>query len=145
MNKKPVLLVMAAGLGSRYGGLKQMDPIGPSGEIIIDYSLYDAIKAGFSRAVFVINKKNEADFREKMDRGAARFMQIDYAFQELTDIPEGCTVPEGREKPWGTGHAVLAARKLIDGPFAVINADDYYGPSAFKTIYDFLSSAIDDE
>ncbi len=145
MDNKPVLLVMAAGLGSRYGGLKQMDPIGPSGELIIDYSLYDAHRAGFERAVLVINKKNEADFREVIGARAGKHMQIDYAFQQLDDIPAGFTIPEGREKPWGTGHAVLAARELIDGPFAVINADDYYGPEAFRTMYDFLSRAADDD
>ncbi len=145
MDNKPVLLVMAAGLGSRYGGLKQMDPIGPDGELIIDYSLHDAMRAGFERAVLVINQKNEADFRDVIGTRAGKHIRIDYAFQQLNDIPTGFSIPKGREKPWGTGHAVLAARKLIDGPFAVINADDYYGPEAFKTMYDFLSSSKDDE
>jgi len=142
--KKPVLLVMAAGMGSRYGGLKQMDPVGPNGELIIDFSLYDAWKAGFETVVFVIKREMEQDFRRLMEGKAANQLHIEYAFQELTDLPEGFSVPEGRVKPWGTGHAVLAGRHIIDGPFAVINADDFYGRQAFQHIYDFLSKAQDD-
>ena len=143
--KEPALLVMAAGLGSRYGGLKQMDPIGPGGEIIIDYSLYDAKRAGFKKAVFVISKRIENDFKELIANGAGKYMDVSFAIQSMDDIPQGFSIPEGREKPWGTGHAVYSARKFIDGPFAVINADDYYGPSAFKVMYDYLSNAEDGE
>jgi len=140
---KPVLIVMAAGMGSRYGGLKQLDPIGPGGELIIDYSLYDAWRAGFETAICVIKKENYEDFKAIMDRGAAKKMNIIYAFQEMADIPEGCYIPEGRVKPWGTSHAILATRKYIDSPFAVVNADDYYGPNGFKVIFDYLSNAED--
>ena len=143
--KKPVLLIMAAGMGSRYGGLKQMDPVVPNGELIIDFSLYDAWKAGFEKVVFVIKREMEEDFRALMDNKAANKLDIEYVFQELTDLPEGFSVPEGRVKPWGTGHAVLAGRHTIDGPFAVINADDFYGRQAFQHIYDFLSQAEDGE
>ena len=139
--REPVLVIMAAGMGSRFGGLKQIEPVGSAGEIILDFSLYDAMMAGFKKAIFIIKKENEADFRALIDERAGRFMDIEYVYQELTDIPEGFQVPEGRVKPWGTGHAVLAARRAVDGPFAVINADDYYGPGAFQTIYDFLEGA----
>ncbi len=142
---KPILLVMAAGMGSRFGGLKQMEPMGPHGEVIMDYSLYDARRAGFERVVFVIKHSIEAEFREKIGDRAARHLSVDYAFQELDDLPTGYAVPEGREKPWGTCHAILAARDLIDAPFAVINADDYYGPEGFRLLYDFLTSHTDDE
>ncbi len=140
---KPVLVVMAAGMGSRYGGLKQLDPVGPHGELIIDYSLYDAKRAGFDTAVFVIKKENEEAFREIMGRGAAKHMNIRYVYQQLDDIPPGRSIPEGRVKPWGTGHAVLSARKAVNGPFAVINADDYYGPEGYKLIFDYLSNNPD--
>ncbi len=142
---KPILIIMAAGMGSRYGGLKQIDPISDKGEIILDFSLYDAMMAGFEKVIFIIKKENEADFRALIDERAGKYMQVEYAFQELSDIPAGYQVPEGRVKPWGTCHAVLSARKLIDGSFAVINADDYYGPGAFQTIYDYLENAKDDE
>lgn len=145
MKKKPVLVIMAAGMGSRYGGLKQMDPIGPEGEVIIDYSLYDAKRAGFESAICIIKHEIEEDFKAMMDRGAAKFMDIRYAFQDINDIPEGFQIPEERVKPWGTGHAVRSIRGMIDAPFAVINADDYYGPEAFKVIYDYLSNAEDGE
>jgi hypothetical protein len=142
---KPVLLVMAAGLGSRYGGLKQIDPVGDHGEIILDFSLYDAMMAGFDKVIFVIRKETEKDFRDIIDKREGRYMDVEYAFQEMDDLPEGYSVPEGREKPWGTAHAVYSARDLIDAPFAVINADDYYGAGAFHIIYDFLENAKDGE
>ena len=138
--KKPILLVMAAGMGSRYGGLKQIDPVGSHGEIILDFSLYDAMLAGFERVVFVIKEQNEEDFRKLIDDRAGKYLDVKYAFQKLDDIPEGYEIPEGREKPWGTAHAVYSAREYIDAPFCVINADDYYGPGAFQTIYEFLES-----
>ena len=142
--EKPVLVVMAAGMGSRYGGLKQIDPVGPNGELIIDYSIFDARRAGFDTVVFVIKPELERAFRAAIGDRLSRYMKVGYAFQELKDLPAGYTVPEGREKPWGTCHAVLAARRLVDGPFAVINADDYYGPEAFQEIYDYLSANPDE-
>jgi len=143
--KEPVLIIMAAGMGSRYGGLKQIDPIGSGGELIFDFSLYDAFMAGFKKAIFIIKKEMEADFRELVDGRAGKFMEIEYAFQELSDLPKGYSIPEGREKPWGTCQAVLSARRLVDGPFVAINADDFYGAGAFSTMYDFLISAKDSE
>ena len=137
---KPVLVVLAAGMGSRYGGLKQMDSVAGHGQSIIDYSIYDARRAGFEKVVFVIKRALEADFRRLVGDRIARGIQVEYAFQELDDLPAGYAVPAGRKKPWGTTHAVLAARDLIRGPFAVINSDDYYGPEAFRLIYDFLST-----
>lgn len=135
---KPVLVVMAAGMGSRYGGLKQIDPVGNHGQLIIDYSIYDAIRAGFETVVFVIKHDNEAQFKAAIGDRMSKVIEVKYAFQELSDLPEGYAVPEGRVKPFGTAHAILAARKVVDGPFAVVNADDYYGPQAFKAIYDYL-------
>ena len=140
---KPVLVVMAAGMGSRYGGMKQIEPITEQGEIIIDFSLYDAMMAGFEEAVFIIKKEIEADVRARLDAGAGRHMQIAYAFQELSNLPPGYTVPDGRVKPWGTCHAVLAAKDLIKGNFCAINADDYYGPQAFRLMYEELQTAAD--
>ena len=145
MKKEPILVIMAAGMGSRFGGLKQIEPISDKGEIILDFSLFYAFMAGFKKAIFVIKRENEEDFRKLIDNGAAKYMKVDYAFQQLNDLPDGYSVPEGREKPWGTAHAVMAARHLADGPIAVINADDYYGPGAFQTIYDFLEGACDGE
>ena len=145
MKKEPILVIMAAGMGSRFGGLKQIEPISDKGEIILDFSLYDAFMAGFKKAIFVIKREKEEDFRKLIDNGAAKYMEVDYAFQQLNDLPDGYSVPEGREKPWGTAHAVMAARHLADGSIAVINADDYYGPGAFQTIYDFLEGACDGE
>lgn len=143
MKNEPVLVIMAAGMGSRFGGLKQIEPVSGNNEIILDFSLYDAMMAGFKKAILVIKKENEPDFRALIDERAGKHMEIEYVYQETTDLPEGFTLPEGRVKPWGTGHAVLAARKAVKGPFAVINADDYYGPAAFQTIYDFLEKAED--
>lgn len=137
---KPILVVMAAGMGSRYGGLKQIDPVGPGGEIIIDYSLYDAKKAGFETVVFIIKKEIEADFKSVMEKHIPGGMQALYVCQNIDDLPRGFSVPQDRVKPWGTAHAVCAARNIIDSPFAVINADDYYGPDAFKVIFDYLST-----
>ena len=144
MNKKPVLVVMAAGMGSRYGGLKQIDPVGNHGQIIIDYSLYDARRAGFETVVFIIKHEIEEAFRQAVGDRISKVMEVRYVFQELDDLPQGYSVPEGRTKPWGTAHAVLAARHVIDAPFAVINADDYYGPEAFSEIYRYLSTHQDD-
>lgn len=144
--KEPVLVVMAAGMGSRYGGLKQIDPVGVCGEKIIDYSLYDARQAGFRKAVFIIKEELLADFQEAVFSQAEKYMEIGYVFQKMDDIPAGNKVPEGRVKPWGTGHAALtAARVLGDAPYAVINADDFYGREAFQKIYDFLKNARDGE
>ena len=144
-DKSPILLIMAAGMGSRYGGLKQMDPVGPEGETILDYSVFDARRAGFRRVVFLIKHEIEADFRRLVGDRIARHMEVSYAFQEVTSLPEGYAVPEGRVKPYGTGHAVLCCRDLIDAPFAAINADDYYGPHAFQQAYDALTALRDDE
>lgn len=141
---KPVLIIMAAGMGSRYGGLKQIDPVSDKGEIILDFSLYDAMMAGFEDVIFVIKEENEADFRALIDERAGKHMNVRYAFQKLEDIPEGYKVPEGRKKPWGTCHAVMSARHLVNGPFAVINADDYYGPGAFQSMYDFLEKSAEE-
>ena len=138
-NVRPILLIMAAGMGSRYGGLKQMDPVGPDGETILDYSVFDARRAGFQRVIFLIKHEIEDDFRRLVGDRIARHMEVSYAFQELGNLPEGFSVPEGRVKPFGTGHAVLCCRELIDAPFAVINADDYYGPHAFQQAYDALT------
>ena len=145
MARKPILVVMAAGMGSRYGGLKQIDPVGSQGEAILDYSLYDAHKAGFDTAVIIIKEAIRKDFMETVGERLKKCpMEIRYAYQELDDIPAGYTVPEGRTKPWGTCHAVLCAREAIgDAPFAVINADDYYGTSAYRVIYDALCHAQD--
>ena len=145
MAKKPVLVVMAAGMGSRYGGLKQIDPVGSCGEAILDFSVYDAHEAGFETIVIIIKEAIKKDFMETVGARLAKApVEIRYAYQELDHLPEGYSVPEGRTKPWGTSHAVLCAKEAVDGaPFAVINADDYYGKSAFKTIYDALCKAED--
>ena len=143
--KKPVLVIMAAGMGSRYGGLKQIDPVDPEGHIIMDFSLYDAKKAGFEEVIFIIKKENEKDFKETIGNRISKIMKVSYVFQELNNLPEGYCVPEGRVKPWGTGHAVLSCLGTLDAPFAVINADDYYGSHAFQMIYDFLTTHEDDE
>ena len=147
MSKKPVLVVMAAGMGSRYGGLKQIDPVGSRGEAILDYSLFDAYQAGFETAVIIIKEAIREEFMQTVGKRLEKCpMKILYAYQELHKLPAGYTAPEGRTKPWGTCHAVLCARDEIDGaPFAVVNADDYYGKSAFKTVYDYLLQAADGE
>lgn len=142
---KPVLVIMAAGMGSRYGGLKQIDPIDEQGHIIMDFSIFDAKRAGFEKVVFIIKKENEADFKEAIGKRIEKVMEVEYVFQDIHNIPAGFSVPEGRVKPWGTAHAVLSAIDVIDGPFAVINADDYYGKDAFQKIYDYLSTHKDDE
>ena len=136
--EKTTLVIMAAGMGSRFGGLKQITPLGPNGEIILDFSIFDAKKAGFSKAVFIIKKEIEKDFREAAGKRIEKLIDVDYAFQELDKLPKGFTVPEGRTKPWGTGHAVLCAKDKIDTSFAVINADDFYGQSAYEKIHNHL-------
>lgn len=143
--KKPVLVIMAAGMGSRYGGLKQIDPIDDEGHIIIDFSIYDAVEAGFEKIIFIIKKANEADFKAVIGERMKDHVQIEYVYQELTNLPDGYSVPEGRVKPYGTGHAILSCIDVIDGPFAVINADDYYGKNAYKMIYDYLANHEDDD
>ena len=143
--KKPVLVIMAAGMGSRYGGLKQIDPVDQEGHIIMDFSIFDAKRAGFEKVVFIIKKENEADFKEAVGKRIEKIMDVAYVFQDLNNLPEGYEVPEGRVKPWGTAHAVLSAIDEVDGPFAVINADDYYGRHAFETIYEFLTTHEDDD
>ncbi len=143
---KPILVIMAAGMGSRFGGLKQIEPVSDKGDIILDFSLYDARLAGFEKAIFIIKKENEQDFRNLIDNKAGKYMEVEYVYQELNDLPSGYLMPTNREKPWGTAHAVLSARNAANNsPIAVINADDYYGPEAFKNIYDFLLSAVDNE
>ena len=145
MMDKPVLVIMAAGMGSRYGGLKQIDPVDEHGNKIIDFSIYDAIRAGFKKVVFVIKRENEHDFRTLIGDIVKDHIDVEYAFQELSDIPEGKSIPEGRIKPWGTAHAVLSTRNIVNGPFAVINADDFYGREAFRIIYDYLATNKDDD
>jgi len=142
---KPVLVVMAAGMGSRYGGLKQLDPVDNEGQLIIDYSIFDAHRAGFETVVFVIKPEIEEAFRSGIGDRIGKVMEVKYVHQLKDDLPEGYSVPEGREKPWGTAQAVLAARHVVDGPFAVINADDYYGPEGFQEIFDYLSQHPDTE
>ena len=138
--KKPVLVIMAAGMGSRYGGLKQIDPVDQEGHIIMDFSIFDAKRAGFEKVVFIIKKENEADFKEAVGKRIEKIMDVAYVFQDLNNLPEGYEVPEGRVKPWGTAHAVLCAKPFINEPFAVINADDYYGVDGYKVMADFLTS-----
>jgi len=138
---KPTLIIMAAGLGSRYGGLKQIDPVGPGGELIIDYSIYDALRAGFGKIVFVIKKEIEYDFRKIIGDTIDRKYETYYVFQSVESTPEGVPVPAGRTKPWGTGQATLLCRDVVDEPFAVINADDFYGMTSFQSLYDYLIKA----
>lgn len=143
--KKPVLVIMAAGMGSRYGGLKQIDPIDKQGHIIMDFSIYDAIHAGFEKVIFIIKKENEADFKASIGDRMEKQVAVEYVFQDLNNLPQGYKVPDGRVKPFGTGHAILSCIDVIDGPFAVINADDYYGKHAYQMIYQYLSEHEDDE
>ena len=133
------LVILAAGMGSRYGGLKQLDPMGPGGETIMDYSVFDAVRAGFNRVLFVIRKDFEAEFREKIGKKYEKIIAVDYAFQQLDDLPAGFSVPEGREKPWGTGHALFATRHILKTPFAVINADDFYGADSYRQLAAYLA------
>ena len=140
---EPILVIMAAGMGSRYGGNKQLDQITEQGDIIMDFSLFDAYEAGFRRVCFIIKHDFEEIFKEHIEKGAGKKYEVHYAFQEGTDLPEEYVFPEGRTKPWGTGQAVLSARGIIDAPFAVINADDYYGKEGFRKIYDFLTTKAD--
>lgn len=142
---KPTLVIMAAGLGSRYGGLKQIDPVGPKGQIIMQYSIFDAYRAGFRRLVFLIRRDLEDAFEQRAGAWARELMEVSYAYQTPDMLPEGFQAPEGREKPYGTGHAVWCVRDKVKGPFAVINADDFYGPEAFQRLYAFLSNAQDGE
>lgn len=142
--KKPVLVILAAGMGSRYGGLKQIDPIDNQGNKIIDFSIYDAIKAGFQKVIFIIKQEHEQDFRECIGNTVSKYIEVEYVFQDLNNVPKGFNIPEGREKPWGTAHAILCCKDAIDEPFAVINADDYYGSSAFGMLYEFLTTHEDD-
>ncbi|PLB87365.1 nucleotidyltransferase [Dysgonamonadaceae bacterium] len=140
---KPTLFVLAAGMGSRYGGLKQLDGVGPSGETIMDYSIYDAVHAGFGKLVFVIRKSFEKDFREKIVKKYEHKIPVELVFQDLDNLPAGFSVPEGREKPWGTNHAVMMGKDVIHEPFAVINADDFYGRESYKVLADYLSELDD--
>ena len=139
------LIIMAAGMGSRYGGLKQLDPLGPGGEFLLDYSIYDAVKAGFNKVVFVIKKENLELFRETVGERIEKAVKVEYAFQDIADIPENGSIPEGRVKPWGTAHAVYCCRKLVDEPFAVINSDDFYGAEAFECLAKYLKSTEADK
>ncbi|HVZ82797.1 MAG TPA: sugar phosphate nucleotidyltransferase [Terracidiphilus sp.] len=141
---KPTLLVLAAGMGSRYGGLKQIDPVGPSGETIMDYSIFDALRAGFGRVVFVIRRDIEEEFRATIGARFEQRVAVGYAFQQLDDLPAGFTVPEGRTRPWGTAHAILAARPVVREPFAVINADDFYGAQGYRALAAHLASGSAD-
>ena len=142
---KPTLIIMAAGMGSRFGGLKQITPVGPNGEKLMDYSVYDALQAGFGKVVFVIKRAFEQEFREKIGDAIAAHIPVVYVYQELDALPEGYAVPAGREKPWGTGHAVLCCRDVVHEPFAVLNADDYYGRDCFSALVEFLSRPRTDE
>lgn len=142
---KPVLVILAAGMGSRYGGLKQMDPVDDQGHKIIDFSIYDAKAAGFEKVVFIIKKEMEADFRECVGDAISKHMEVEYVFQDLTDVPDYFQIPEERVKPWGTTHAIMRCKDVINGPFMVINADDYYGKHGYKVMYQFLSDTIDED
>ena len=141
MNKDSTLVVMAAGMGSRFGGLKQLEPLGPNGEVILDFSVHDAIKAGFNKVVFIIRRDIEEDFKEIVGKRIENKVDTEYVFQDMDKLPEGFTVPDGRTKPWGTGHAIYCCKDVVKSPFAVINADDYYGADAFKKIYGELMSS----
>lgn len=141
---KPILLIMAAGLGSRYGGLKQIDKIGPNGEILLELAVHDAIKAGFERIVFILRKEIKEEFKNLIGNKLEQYVEVQYAIQDIENLPQGYTVPLERTKPWGTGQAILCARSIVDAPFAAINADDFYGQEAFKKIYEFLINNKDE-
>lgn len=143
--KKPALVILAAGMGSRYGGLKQIDGVGSHGEPIIEFSIYDAKQAGFEKVVLIIRKEHEEAFRSCLTDKISKHMEVEFAYQDMHDIPEGIEIPEGREKPWGTTHALLACRNIVKEPFAIINADDFYGKDAYKVIYNYLSTDIKDD
>lgn len=144
--KKTSLVIMAAGIGSRFGGgIKQLEPVGPNGEIIMDYSIHDALEAGFDKIIFIIRRDLEKDFKEIIGNRIEKIAPVEYAFQEMGDLPQGFDVPEGRKKPWGTGQAVLAARNVIHEPFLVINADDYYGKEGFRKIHDYMVNEMDED
>ncbi len=140
---KATLIIMAGGMGSRYGGLKQLEKIGPNQEKLIDYSIYDAKRAGFDQVVFLIKEENLELFKQEIGDAVAKHIEVKYAFQATNDLPDGCEVLEERVKPWGTGHAIWCCRNVVDGPFAVINADDYYGPKAFQLVYDYITKPTD--
>ena len=142
--QKPTLVIMAAGMGSRFGGLKQIEPVDPEGHILIDFSLYDAWRAGFRDVVFIIKREMEAEFRECIGDRMEQYFHVSYVYQDLDRLPEGIEAPEGRTKPWGTGHALACCKGVVNGPFAVINADDFYGRTAFSEIYDFLAAQTDE-
>lgn len=139
------LVIMAAGMGSRFGGIKQLEPVGPSGEIIMDYSIYDALEAGFNKVVFIIRKDLEKDFKEVIGNRVEKLVKVEYVFQEIDELPNGFSKPEGRTKPWGTGHAILSCKDMVKEPFVVINADDYYGKEAFIKIYNFLNKTHEED
>lgn len=145
MELQPTLVILAAGMGSRYGGLKQIDPIDKAGHKIIDFSIYDAYRAGFKKVVFIIKRENEADFRSCIGDAVSTKMQVEYVYQELSNVPEGFVIPEGRVKPWGTAHAIYCCKDVVKEPFAVINADDYYGVSAYQSLYEFLTAKKEEE
>jgi len=141
---KATLVILAAGMGSRYGGLKQIDTVGSNGESIIDFSIYDAIRAGFDKIVLIIRKEHEEAFRKQLTDKVSKKVEVTFAYQNLEDIPAGITIPEGREKPWGTTHALLACKGIVDGPFMICNADDFYGPKSFELMYKFLTEEVKD-
>lgn len=143
--KAPALVIMAAGMGSRYGGLKQIDPVDEYGNLIVDFSIYDARRAGFGKVIFIIKKENEQLFKEAIGDRVSKYIDVQYVYQDINNIPEEYEVPEGRVKPWGTGHAILSCADAVDRPFAIVNADDYYGREAFELMYDFLTENHDDE
>ena len=143
--EKPTLVILAAGMGSRYGELKQIDTVGNNGESIIDFSIYDAKEAGFEKVVLIIRKEHEEAFRKCLTDKVSKHMEVEFAYQDMYDIPEGIKVPEGREKPWGTTHALLACRNIVKGPFAICNADDFYGKDAYRVIYNYLKNEISDD
>ena len=144
--KKTSLVIMAAGIGSRFGGgIKQLEPVGPNGEIIMDYSIHDALEAGFDKIVFIIRKDLEKDFREVIGDRIEKIAPVEYAFQEMDDLPDGFSIPAGRTKPWGTGQAILSAKDVIHEPFLVINADDYYGKEGFKRLHDYMVNEMDED